>query len=83
MNAEEKLKRQRQQQQVWNKSFFDCPCGIKIKNGCKSTHKRSKGHISRMEEINLKKQDNITIQKIYELLLKINNNILLTNLTNV
>jgi len=69
--------RYKQLQKDWNQAYFDCPCGAKIRNGCKSTHRKSKTHIRIMEELEEEKREKITLQKIYELLLKINNNILI------
>ena len=76
MRSEEGIKRMKQQQKEWNQLYFDCPCGVQVKNACRHTHKRSKAHLQKMEMIEEKKRDKITLQKIYELLLKINNNIL-------
>jgi len=79
MRTPEKILLQKEQQKEWNKLYFDCPCGVKVKNGCRHTHKRSKAHLQKMEMIEEKKREKITLQKIYELLLKINNNILIMN----
>jgi len=73
MRSQEAIKRMKMQQKEWNELYFDCPCGVRLKNACKHNHKRSKNHRDKMELIEEKKRDKITLQKIYELLLKLTN----------